>query len=179
LPLVIEVGPDQPGDVGITTDEVVAIEGGSDGSAYPYLAGDGSNRVWPYIERLGRPGLAVVLLHMARLAVSLEARIELGVAGSVGVAAVGPLAIGPLNGKTPDPLAMLIFDRHRVGYIMACATEFGPFVQGVIIPLVDRKVALLMHKVDIKDIAHIGINPGCVVVIRQRAEALRGVDGMG
>ena len=39
---------------------------------------------------------------MARLAIALESRVVIGVAGPIGIAARRPLGVGPLDGEAPD-----------------------------------------------------------------------------
>ena len=159
VPLGIEIRTDETGDITIAPNEVVRIDDGSVGPAKPGLAGERGDRGWAGIKGLGGSRLAKVLLHMARLAITLEGGIEPGIVRTIGIPAGAPLGIGPFDGKAPHPLAMLILDGERIGDVMAGTTEFGALEHDVVIALVERKLPLLRRHVTTEDLTDIRV--GC------------------
>ena len=122
--LVVHAGPHQRRHVAVAPHEVM----GEVGPLRRALGGRGPPRRYRRaadVQGLGGARLAVVLLHVAGLAVALELRIEGLVAGAVRVAAAQPLGVGPLDGEPPHPLAQAVLDRERVGHVVAGAAQLG------------------------------------------------------
>jgi hypothetical protein len=92
-----------------------------------------------------RAGSAVVLLHVTRLAVALEPRVEVAVSRTVGVAADEPLGVGSLDGKAAHPLADAILDWERIGDVVARAADLGPREEHVVIAVMPARVHLLVR----------------------------------
>ncbi len=122
--------------------------------------------------------MPIGLLHVARLTVALELRIEIGIARALGIPAGQPLGIGPFDGKAPHPLAQRILDGQRVGHVMTGTTEFGALEHHVVIALVDQKIALLVGHIPLEDRADIGIGRRTVVGVRQRPKPFGHAEGV-
>src|SRR6185369_11898121 len=90
----VDHGAGQARHIGVAADEVVAEEDRALRTLVARPAAARRQRPAVAIERLRRAGLAEVLLHVAGLAVALEARIEIPVARTVGVPAARPLGVG-------------------------------------------------------------------------------------
>src|SRR5215472_348888 len=75
------------------------------------------------IKSLSRAGLAVLLLHMAGLAVTLQAGIKILIARTISVSAVRPFRVGALNGKTSYPFPLTVLDGKSVGDIVTSSTH--------------------------------------------------------
>src|SRR5207248_1081031 len=106
----VNVFPDQSCNVGVAADKMMSKERMRRSAFIGDAVHRRGQRLSILIEGLCGPWLPIVLLHMAALAVALEARIKIGVAGTVSIRAVRPLRVGALNGKTAHPFADGIFD---------------------------------------------------------------------
>ena len=122
---LVGIAADHARDVGVAADEVMR-EVGSRRRAGGRAIDHGGTRRVVAIQRVGRARLPVVLLHVARLAVALERRIEVAVAGPIRVPAARPLRVRAFDRKAADPSADAVLDRQRVGDVVARAAEFGP-----------------------------------------------------
>ncbi|PYU16717.1 MAG: hypothetical protein DMG29_03410 [Acidobacteria bacterium] len=84
---------------------------------------------------------------MAALAIALKMGIEVFVARTISISAVGPLRIGALNGETADPFADGIFNGKIVSYIMTGRTSFSAPKHHVVKSLVFPRIHALVRNV--------------------------------
>src|SRR2546422_7196598 len=76
--------------------------------------------------------------------------IEVLVARTISISAVGPLRIGALNGETADPFADGIFNGKIVSYIMTGRTNFSAPKHHVVKSIVFSRIHALIRNVDRK-----------------------------
>ncbi len=122
--------------------------------------------------------MTVILLHVAALAVTLEMRIEVRIAGAVGIRAVGPLRVGALDRERTHPLPQRILDRKRIGHIVASRAHFRAHGHGLIVSLVFYRIHVLVRNVLAEycagvEIGRAGWSVGC-----QRSKSLRKANRM-
>ena len=130
------------------------------------------------VQRVRRPRLAVVLLHVARLAIAFERRIELRVPRPVGIAAARPLGVGALDREAADPFADVILDRERIGHVVAPAAELRAGRQHLTEALVLRGVHLLVGRRCLEDAAQVAVRGIRVRFERQRSRTVGDADGV-
>src|SRR5215472_8432815 len=140
---LVYVLSNQPGNVGVAADKVVRKER----MRRTALVGDpvDRRRQWfaVFVQSLRCAGLAVVLLHVAALAIAFEVGVVILIAGAVGVGAVGPLGIGSFDGESAHPLAQRVLDGQGVGHIMTGGAHLGAHKHRLVIPLVFGWIDLL------------------------------------
>ena len=125
----------QARDVAVAADEVM-----TEIRARPAAVGDRRRQGWLgralSIQRLGGAGLAVVLLHVTRLAVALVGGIEVPVARPIGISTAEPLGVGALDREPADPFANAVLDGQRVGHIVTGAAQFGSRHEHMVVAVV-------------------------------------------
>src|SRR5215471_11172464 len=125
------------------------------------------------IQSLRGARLAIILLHVAALAVTFESRVEVLVAGPVRVGAVGPLGVSPFDGKSAHPFSLRVLDGKRIGNIVTSGTHFGTNKHSLVIALVLGWIQSLVCNFLPEDLAGVGIHGAGRLVRGQRAEAFR------
>src|SRR5207248_10277160 len=106
-----------------------------------------------FVQGIGCAGLAVILLHVAALAVTLEFRLEVAVARTLRVGAVGPLCIGALDGEATLPMSERILDGQSVGYVVAGSAHFRADEHRLMEAFVLGRIKLLIRNLFLEDSA--------------------------
>jgi len=82
---------------------------------------------------------------VARLAITLELRIEELVARAIGIAAIGPFRIRALDREPAGELAERVADRQRVGHVVARRAHLGAHEHRLVVALVLGRIDLLVR----------------------------------
>src|ERR1043165_2079352 len=89
-------------------------------------------------QRLRGSGLPEILLHVTRLTVAFERRIERFVAWPIGVTTARPFAIRSLDRKSADPVSFDVLHRYGVRDVVAGGAHLRAFEEDVVVALVNR-----------------------------------------